>query len=251
MAIIPKFIDEAASKPAQAVGETLKDIWQLGIGSHVALWAKKQEHRHKLNLEDYIDRIQNKTQDIPEEFLIEPQLNIVGPALEASKYYIDSEILREMFANLISSCVDQRKYAKTHPSFVEIIKQLSPLDAEILCIFQKKRHIPLISLEAVKSDAHYFTLQQHIMDSHDKVDYKKQVSSISNLQRLGLVDISYMNFFSISSAYDYIESHPALESALQQVNEHKISEPDTRLNKKKGICTKTPLCDDFLEICLV
>ena len=91
---------------------------------------KKQQHRHSLNFEDYVSKIQNKTQEIPEEFLQEPKLNIVGPALEASKYYIDSEILREMFANLISSSVDSRKSSKTHPSFVEIIKQLSSLDAK-------------------------------------------------------------------------------------------------------------------------
>lgn len=252
MGIIPKFIDEAASKPAQVVGETLKDIWQLGIGSHVALWAKKQEHRHNLNLEDYVDRIQNKTQNIPEEFLREPQLNIVGPALEASKYYIDSELLREMFANLISSSVDQRKYSKTHPSFVEIIKQLSPLDAEILTFLQQKDYTPIISLEGVDSSNLYFMIQQHILDLPDKSNYKSHVSSISNLQRLGLVEFNYLQYVTTEGVYDYIEAHPVLELVKQQISKHNISNPNSKIEikKKYGFCIKTPLCEDFLEICL-
>ena len=40
MGIIPKFIDEAASKPAQAVGQTLSDLWQLSIGNQVTFGQK-------------------------------------------------------------------------------------------------------------------------------------------------------------------------------------------------------------------
>ncbi|AQS44026.1 DUF4393 domain-containing protein [Bacillus velezensis] len=252
MGILPKFIDNAAGKPAQAVGDTLTDLWKLGIGNHVSLWSRKQEFRHKQNFEDYVYKVQNKTQVIPEEFLKEPELNIVGPAIEASKFYIDSEQLREMFANLISSTIDSRKFSKVHPSFVEIIKQLSPLDAAILINFKQFQQLPAIRVDASKNDAGtYVVIQQHILNFKDQVDYKAQASSISNLQRVGLLAVDYSVRSGNPEYYDYISSHPVLEEANQRLIEIRDVDPEfTKLDFKKGICTKTPLCEDFIEICL-
>ncbi|AFZ90225.1 DUF4393 domain-containing protein [Bacillus velezensis] len=252
MGILPKFIDNAASKPAQAVGDTLTDLWNLGIGNHVSLWSKKQELRHKHNFEDYVYKVQNKTQDIPEEFLKEPELNIIGPAIEASKFYIDSEQLREMFANLISSTIDSRKFSKVHPSFVEIIKQLSPLDASILVNFKQSNQFPAIRVDASNVEGNYVVIQQHILDfNEDKVKYKAYASSISNLQRVGLLAVDYSVRYGELEYYDYISSHPVLEEANKMLIELRDINPKfTKLDFKKGICTRTPLCEDFIEICL-
>jgi len=43
-----------------------------------------------------------------------------------------------MFVNLISNSMDNRVSLPVHPSFPEIIKQMSPLDAEIISSFKKK-----------------------------------------------------------------------------------------------------------------
>ncbi|MFJ8071624.1 DUF4393 domain-containing protein [Peribacillus sp. NPDC096447] len=247
--VFPKFIDAAAGPPAQAVGNTLADIWQLGIGNHVSLWIKKQEVRQQQNLQDYIQRVEMKTQEIPEEFLQEPQLHIVGPAIEASKYYIDSDILREMFANLIASSIDSRKNTETHPSFVEIIKQLSPLDASILNNFKNIKQYSIAEIRFTKETLEYHTYQKHIMNFKDNHSFKSYATSLSNLERLGLFNIDYSSHSANESEYDFIKVHPAYIEAEQKINESKY-EGFTMVKFQKGLFIKTPLCEDFTSICL-
>jgi hypothetical protein len=249
--LFPKFIDEAAGPPAQAVGNTLANIWQLGIGSHVSLWVKKQEARQQENLKDYIQKVEEKTQEIPEKFLTEPQLHIVGPAIEASKFYINSEKLREMFANLIASSIDSRKTDKTHPSFVEIIKQLSPLDAGVLSNFKDIQQIPLAEIRVTKKNNEYRTIQEHVMNFTNSQIYKSHATSLSNLQRLGLLNITYSVHSANISGYEYVKDHPAFQQAKQQLLEIQKSAPEfTDVDFQKGICSRTPLCEDFVSICL-
>ena len=58
--------------------------------------------------------------------------NIIWPAFDFAKYHIKDEGLRKMFANLIVSSIDRNKQHLTHPSFVDVIRQLSPYDAYFL-----------------------------------------------------------------------------------------------------------------------
>lgn len=251
MDLLPKFIDDAAGPPAQAVGNTLANIWELAIGSHVSLWMKKQEIRQQQNLQDYIKRVEEKTQEIPEEHLTEPQMHIVGPAIEASKYYIDSEELREMFANLIASSIDDRKIEKTHPSFVEIIKQMSALDAQILANFKSGGRAPIIELRFAQSNNVFVVHQSHIMDFKSSEQYKLKSSSISNLQRLGLLKIDYSMHTVNDDAYSFIHSHPAFISAQEELIKIRSINPlFERVHIQRGLTSITPICENFIEVCL-
>lgn len=251
MGLLPKFVDDAAGPPAQAVGKTLSSLWDLGIGNHVSLWIKKQEIRQQQNLQDYIKKVEEKTQQIPEENLTEPHMHIVGPAIEASKFYIDSEQLRQMFANLIAASIDDRKIKKTHPSFVEIIKQLSPLDAGILANFKRRTQIPIAEIRIVKENKEYITIQDHVMNFTNRELFKTQVSSISNLQRLGLLNIQYGIYSTAKGDYDYVKEHPAFNAATEKLSGYQKVDPQfIRVDFEKGLCRVTPICEDFIGICL-
>ena len=251
MGLLPKFIDDAAGPPAQSVGNTLSNLWELGVGNHVALWIKKQEVRQQQNLQDYVKKVEEKTQEIPEEFIQEPSLHIVGPAIEASKYYIESEELREMFANLIASSIDNRKNDKIHPSFVEIIKQLSVLDAQILSLYRDLLRIPIAQIIIKKQTHEYRITQVHVIDFTHSENYKSYASSLSNLQRLGLLSIDYSSQTNYDSAYDFIEDHPAFREAHELMIELQRTDPEyNEVSSKKGITTRTPLCEDFISVCL-
>lgn len=124
----------ATFSKAKGPGQALDDVMTLVGFDKLHEVAEKKRTKRELNMQLYKDSIAQKIVAIPEEDLKDPPLSIVGPALEASKYYIEEETLREMFARLIASSMDERHSDIAHPSFVEIIKQLSPDDA----IFLKK-----------------------------------------------------------------------------------------------------------------
>ncbi|WP_150284338.1 DUF4393 domain-containing protein [Rummeliibacillus sp. TYF-LIM-RU47] len=243
--ILPKFVDEAATPVAQSVGNSIAGVWNLVFGNHVSLWLKKQEVKHQRNYEDFVSRTNSKVESIPEENLKEPEMYMIGPAIEASKYYIDSEELREMFANLIAASVDSRINEKTHPSFVEIIKQLSPLDALILKNFLIGEIYPIARIKVsnqVKSE--YRIIYENIMEFTPKEDFEATISSISNLQRLGLVVIDYNQYLTQPFTYDYIEQSPAYLKSQEY-----IDDTFSKVDFNKGIISITPLGRNFVRTC--
>lgn len=130
MGIIPKFLDNALTPIAGEVGNQLSDIVSLAFTPVIMLKSKRD-----IYLENYIKDLKEKVDKIPEENLSEPSAHIIGPALEAiGKYYYNVEHVKEMYANLICSSLDKNKVEMIHPSYLEIIKQMSPLEADL---FQK------------------------------------------------------------------------------------------------------------------
>lgn len=253
MSVFPKFVDEAASPPAQAVGSTVADIWNLTIGNHVSLWTKKQQFRQQQNYQDYVKKVEEKTKKIPEENLVEPQLHIIGPAIEASKYYIESEDLRDMFANLIASSINQEFQTEVHPAFVEIIKQLSPYDALIVKKFKENDSLglPIVQIKIEKSTNSYSIIHEYIIDLEDQENYKLQASSLSNLQRLGLLNIDFLSNYTDSSKYSFANTHLAFQRAKQLLPKYKEYDPTCeRVDYETGIVSLTPFARNFIRVCM-
>jgi hypothetical protein len=252
--IFPKFLDEAISPIAQSVGKTVSNLWQLGIGSHVEYWAQKQSIRQSQALEKYRQQIENKMSTIPEENLVEPELHIIGPALEASKYYVQNEELRNMFANLIASSMDSRKIQYAHPSFVEIIKQMSPIDAINLKIFIREEVIAICKIiYQIKKGG--YNIQATNVISHPNATGDPQLlsSSFNNLDRLGLISISYDEFLKDDGKYSEFYSHPLYIEASNRLNVYQQQGIDsfTKVDLIKGMARRTPLGLDFIKACII
>jgi hypothetical protein len=60
-----------------------------------------------------------------------------------AKYYVDTEELSEMFSNLIAASMNSDKLNEDHPSYVDVIKQLSPLDAKNLTMINIGGKLPI------------------------------------------------------------------------------------------------------------
>ena len=78
------------------------------------------------------EEITNKSTKILDENRIEPDVEVIGSTLESAKFRINKDEIRDMFSNLIVSAMDSSKANDIHPSFSEMIKMLSPLDAQNL-----------------------------------------------------------------------------------------------------------------------
>src|SRR5690606_2559977 len=96
---------------------------------------------------NYKKQVAQKIIEIDENNLQEPPISVVGPALEASRFYIEEQELREMFANVIASSMDKSKSNHVHHSFVEIIKQLSPDDANNIRLFKDRDNLPIVEFK--------------------------------------------------------------------------------------------------------
>ncbi len=237
------------------VQQPLTDIWDATIGSWIGFWADKKRLDRQLKFEDYKKKILTECGKIPEDKKLEPQLSIIGPALEASKFYIDEEILRDMFAKLIANSMNADKKQFINAAFVEIIKQMSPLDAQILKTFMQQSQQPLSQfIKPTKDSAQnvrkgeYIALTDMIytipgVDNADKANLIANGVSINNLSRLGLLNCTLSRHGEYISEDVFYELHKQImEKTI------KLEHPDAII--MKGFVKITPLGTAFIKSCM-
>ena len=123
-------------KPTQNIGTTLADIWYLVFGG-ISHAADKRKLKYSYALQEFEKELKEKISKIPKDKLVEPDLQIVAPTLEASKYCIEKEELRKLFSKCIASSINADLYNNLHPSFPNILQHLSVFDAKIFDILYR------------------------------------------------------------------------------------------------------------------
>lgn len=183
----------AAISKAQGPGRALDDIMTLVGFEKLHEVAEKNRAKRDLNIQKYKESIAQKIAKIPEKNIQEPPLSIVGPALEASKYYIEEDTLREMFSNLIVSSMDIAKEQAAHPSYVELIKQMTPLDAQnIESISNYLSESPIAKILLHNSNGSYHEIFTNLyLGNPNQQDQDLIGPSLDNLERLGLINLDY------------------------------------------------------------
>lgn len=168
----------------------------VGFFNNVVLYpVKKANITFQYKLEAFKDDMAKKIKNIPPEHLQEPPVMIAGPALEALRYAYDEKELREMYENLLASAMDNRVSSEAHPSFVDTIKQLSPLDAIVLSMFATKQQYKCgtiyFNLTEDSSKNYANAMPDYFVEEFCLLGEPFLVSTaIINLKRLGIVDIT-------------------------------------------------------------
>ncbi|MGG0759175.1 DUF4393 domain-containing protein [Bacillus paramycoides] len=252
--IIPKFLDEAVTPLAQRAGNTLSSIWTIAFGG-IDIYAEKAQLKRVYALNQFKEELEQAVSSIPEENIVEPPLHIVGPSLEASKYYFENDVLRKMFANLIASSINVKTITKAHPSFVEIIKQLSPLNATNLKLFKENPRYPIVQYDYRASTGTAPCKTNVFLENPDSIDINLNATSMSNLSRLGLVSISYESGLNDDELYKKYLEHPYHDSKKKMLELINLAVGDVPIkiddiNILKGIVDITPIREDFIEICV-
>lgn len=131
--LVPDSVDNAVKnitdKPTQNIGTTFADIWYLVFGG-ISQAAEKRKLKYSYALQEFEKELKEKISEIPKDKLVEPDIQVIAQALEASKYCVEKEELRHMFASLIAASMNQDNYIP--PILVNVIRYLSPIDSKIL-----------------------------------------------------------------------------------------------------------------------
>lgn len=222
--------------------QTINDVWGLIGGDK--LHAKRLECQKK-----YAEAIVEKVAAIPPEKIVEPKLSILGPAIEASKYYIEEAKIRELFANLIAASMNSDTEDKIPHSFVEIIKQLSPYDAQLFKSFVKGTYpYGSIRLNKKGDTTGYYLFQNYYVDENF-LDYEKNAISLLNLQKQGLIVIDSSYTLTDKTLYSFLESSEFFKvqkTIYSSIDEYK----DSEVVLKHGAFHITELGKLFQKICM-
>lgn len=208
-------------------------------------WIDKKTH----NYEKTRDLLAEKLKKIKEDDIVEPESYVAVPALEQLSYSYDSEDLRELYANLLASAMIENTKWDVHPSFVEIIKQLSPSDAKTMKALSNPSYfhpILVIARHDKKTDIYYDDVMNYNPNLLKNYKNHQQLSaSLINLQRLGLISLRYDVQVSPDSEYE-----PFIEDPINKFIIEQFKDDDTiEIVYKKGLIELTDFGMSFCKIC--
>jgi hypothetical protein len=219
----PKFLDEGATPAAKEIGITLANIFYV-IFTPINYHVERLRIRHTENLKQYQKDIQKELIKIPEEKLIEPSLNIVGPALDASRFYIEQEDIRKMFAKLIAFSMNIDTYTRVHPAFIEIIKQLLPDEAKIVKAISNKDNCRYIAITGNTKDGSLVTLIKNfsMIGITAACAHPELLESyFDNLERLGLIDDEFVQYPTFP-LFEELTKNPKIQEFLSNPEYHGV-----------------------------
>lgn len=264
---LPEVANEALKPLASRIGTTLSSIWDITFG-----WIDNIDEKIKIKrlsaLNKYKDSIQSGISAIPPGNLREPKLAIVGPAMEASKYYIEEETLREMFAKVIVNSMNVETRDFVQNSFVEIIKQLSPADAITFKFISESSPAPICKIRHQEennlmellsngqvTNGDSLPSSDMILEGRDLItnlmqfppqitSYKIGMQSIDNLMRLGLISVDYPMYVD-GGSYEIFETHPLVQQIISSP-----AQPGFEYVLIPGTCNITNWGNSFAASCL-
>jgi hypothetical protein len=220
-------------------------------------WLVGESHVYMEN--QFENDMADRLADVPAEEIVTPRLSVAGPAVQGLGFAVDEPELKAMYLNLLAAASDKRVQDSAHPSFVEVIKQLSASEAEALAATLKAGHLPIIEirlntpppagaeqqspvsallLPLTQSPYGYSVLAYNVLDWHTdgkQVAAPSRALHIDNWVRLGLVTVDSTTWINDDRAYAWVETTPLMVEAREQY--------DTAENKRivftKGILRVT------------
>ena len=242
-------ITNITEKPTQTIGTIINDI--LFMASHkLSFHADKIRLQQQLALEQFKKEIEIKIDQIPEANLSEPNIQLIGTAIDDSQYCLEHEELREMFANLIAASLNTTKSSKATPLLWFIIIRLNPFDTLILSTFSNCGTRPICQYNAT-NDTDSVTMQTNVylegISQANIYDIEKRAIAISVLEALGLVKINYLDHLTSKGLYEPF-------SLIKAYNDYAIRAKkigvDRKIDVNKGYVELTPTGKQFMDICM-
>ena len=243
--VLEKAYDDIAHPTAKSVGNTLSLVPRT-----VGVWLGKWE-KWVINGEECIkltaQAVHDKAAQIPEEKLSEPEAYVAVPAIQQLSYCYDSEELREMYANLLVSSMNVDTKYNVHPSFVDIIKQLTPDEAKLLKKLSTADMYPLIDVILRRKNGGYITLVHNFTNIAENVcDCPSEIFAyLDNFERLKLITIPRGVYFKNDELYKSLEEHMTIQKLLNQT----VQEGE-KIEIQKGEFMLTSFGKNFIKVCL-
>jgi Abortive infection alpha len=163
-----------------------------------------------------------KVADIPDEHLVTPSPSVAIPAMQGLAYSIGEPDLKEMYLSLLATATDDRVAESAHPSFAEVIRQLSPREASLLLEVLGVGVVPLVRLGRRAEEgmgesvvvSHLIPLEN--VDTHEVAEEPSLAVWIDNWARLGLVEADYIRSLVAEERYGWVERRPEFARAAEE-----------------------------------
>lgn len=241
---VPELYEDGMKETVQETGNVVALIPKTikAALAPLRIWIAQREY----NVAETEKLLEQKLEKVDYNKIVSPEPYVAVPAIQAISYSMNSSELRNLYANLIAKAMVIDTKDNVHPSFVEIIKQISPLDSLVFKRIMEREANPMINLIMKNADEEYRTIITNITDLDiDKID---SVSvSIDNLLRLKLIQVPEDSFYTNERVYTSIVQTDFYET---QKNLNPTTVDGFEMDYQKKIIEKTNLGKLFYNICV-
>lgn len=237
-------IQPAAKELGKALGTVAKTVNVALAPVSALVWGYDQ-------IKDFVDhKVTEKLQNVPKENIVTPPPHVAGPALESLRYTGSIEELKELYANLLASSMDSATTKDAHPSFVEIIKQLSSEEAKLLTALISTEQEPALTIRNNREDNSGGRDQfRNFTVLGEKVgvkDYGRIPNYLDNLCRLGLLEIPASYSLIGENTYKHLDEHPVVKAISESID----NEEGRKSELVHKIIIVTGLGRQFINACV-
>lgn len=234
---------EIDKNTAKGVNKLAQLLWATPLGIKADVYIQERPYK----LEKSLNKMKKKYDIIPPEYRTEPTSFIALKGVTELGCCLEEEHLKEMFENLLISDMDSRKQNKVLPSYIEVVKQLSKDDAQMLKFFKTNNitNEPIMKIKYVFGNKgfHYSSnnLVLIINSSYEILDS----IIIDNLLRLRLINITTSEHRNNSQVYEQ-----AFEQIKKRDEFNNLPPLVEKLDYQKGLIQITDFGKNFIDICL-
>ena len=203
-------------------------------------------------LQDVEQMVAEKLKSIPPEKIVPPSPRIAVPTLQNASITEEAEV-RAMYATLLANSMNEVVKNGVHPSFVEIIKQLSPDEAKILGHFYIEKSVPTITLRYENDKGEGIDIIRSFSNIGELAGCERPLEInkyFNNLVRLGLIEYApTLSSLTDKSLYEPLKNHPHIVSMANQI--HLQNDKFNMHNYRESYVFLTDFGKSFCKMCVV
>lgn len=250
MKTVPTFYEDALQPTVKELGKFGARVVRAinAAFSGVDNWILNKEYA----IEETKKLLAQKLENVAPEKIVEPEPYIAIPTIQAISYSMNSEDLRNLYANLLANAMNVDTKDFVHPAYVNIINQMTPLDAKVLqTIFQEPdTDIPIVDLLA------YRLIPNEGIESYTVLQSNITALDISTIEfiSLSIENLSRNNLLHIDNA-EYTNGYDSIYNSLQYKNfysfhKNNVPSPYEDIRPRQKVCFLTSFGKEFCKICI-
>lgn len=239
---------DLAKPGVRQVGKALDTV--LGLGNTILWPITLANEKSRMSLEKNLEAYRTKLEIVSEEKIVEVPPEVGVPIAEKLTYIRDQG-LADLYVNLLAKASIIETANQAHPSFVNVINNLSPDEAKFIQYFVDLENLIFLAAKWVDKSTGIYNIAGDLLLSPARTEsltFPENIAAyLSNLSGLGLIAIHHDRF---TAGDDAFANYDALElywkDALPSVN---INYPERELVITRGVISSTEYGRLFFLAC--
>lgn len=200
--LLVEIYGDLAKPGVKQAGRALETV--IGLGNTILWPIAWANERTRITLERNLEKYRKEMESVPEDKVIGVAPEIGVPIAEKLAYVTD-ERLTSLYVKLLATASNQDTLEEAHPSFVNVINNLSPDEALLLEYFVLNGTMPFVIAKAVEVDTHaHSQISGPIVppEALAELAFPSNIEAyLSNLGGLGLLEVRDDRWLSDQAIY--------------------------------------------------